>query len=108
MPKCRQSLLARPLSTMHVLFDHGTPSGIAQSLAEHEVTLAIDRGWDKVSNGELLAKADAAGFEILLTTDKNIRYQQNLKGRKKCDRGARKPGMAHRKVACRPNHCRCE
>lgn len=67
---------------MRVLFDHGTPSGIAQSLAAHEVTLAIDRGWDKVSNGELLTKADAAGFEVLLTTDKNIQYQQNLKGRK--------------------------
>ena len=67
---------------MRVLFDHGTPSGIAQSLTGHEVTQAIDRGWDKISNGELLTKADAAGFEILLTTDKNIRYQQNLKGRK--------------------------
>jgi hypothetical protein len=67
---------------MRVLFDHGTPSGIALSLTGHEVTLAIDRGWDRISNGDLLTKADAAGFEILLTTDKNIRYQQNLKGRK--------------------------
>ncbi len=67
---------------MRVLFDHGTPSGIARSLVGHEVTHAIDRGWDKISNGDLLAKADAAGFEILLTTDKNIRYQQNLKSRK--------------------------
>jgi hypothetical protein len=67
---------------MRVLFDHGTPSGIAQSLTGHEITYAIDRGWDKISNGDLLTKADAGGFEILLTTDKNIRYQQNLKGRK--------------------------
>jgi hypothetical protein len=67
---------------MRILFDHGTPSGIARSLAGHEVTEAIERGWDRISNGELLTTAEAAGFELLLTTDKNIRYQQNLKGRK--------------------------
>jgi hypothetical protein len=67
---------------MRILFDHGTPSGIIPSLAGHEVTEAIERGWDRISNGELLTKAEAAGFELLLTTDKRIRYQQNLKGRK--------------------------
>jgi len=67
---------------MRVLFDHGTPSGIARSLAGHEVTEAIDRGWDMISNGELIRKAEETGFEVLLTTDKNIRYQQNLKGRR--------------------------
>lgn len=67
---------------MRILFDHGTPSGIARRLASHEVTEAIERGWDKISNGELLTKAEAAGFQVLLTTDKRIRYQQNLKGRK--------------------------
>src|SRR6266705_2168655 len=66
---------------MRILFDHGTPSGIAGSLSGHEVTEAIERGWDKISNGELLKVAEAAGFDILLTTDKNIRYQQNLTGR---------------------------
>ncbi len=67
---------------MRILFDHGTPSGIARSLIGHEVTEAIERGWDRISNGELLTMAEAAGFDLLLTTDKNIRYQQNLKGRK--------------------------
>ena len=67
---------------MRILFDHGTPSGIIRSLAGHEVTEAIERGWDRISNGELLTKAEAAGFELLLTTDKRIRYQQNLRGRK--------------------------
>jgi hypothetical protein len=43
---------------------------------------AIDRGWDRLANGELLAVAEAEGFEVLLTTDKNILYQQNLRGRK--------------------------
>jgi hypothetical protein len=72
----------RPLRLMRILFDHGTPSGLARPLAGHEVTEAIERGWERISNGELLTKAEAAGFELLITTDKNIRYQQNLKGRK--------------------------
>ena len=67
---------------MLILFDHGTPSGIARSLVGHEVTEAIEHGWDRISNGELLTKAEEAGFELFLTTDKKIRYQQNLKGRK--------------------------
>jgi hypothetical protein len=67
---------------MRILFDHGTPSGIAGALSGHNVTEAIERGWDRLSNGELLRVAEAAGFDVLLTTDKGIRYQQNLTGRK--------------------------
>jgi hypothetical protein len=67
---------------MRILFDHCTPSGIAKALVGHEVTEAIDRGWDRISNGELLKAAEDAGFELLLTTDKNLRYQQNLDNRK--------------------------
>ena len=67
---------------MRILFDHGTPSGIARSLLGHGVTEAIERGWDRTSNGELLKVAEAAGFDLLLTTDKRIRYQQNLTSRK--------------------------
>jgi len=48
----------------------------------HAVTKARDQGWDRLSNGELLKAAEAAGFDLLLTTDKRIRYQQNLTGRK--------------------------
>ena len=66
---------------MRILFDHGTPSGIAKALAGHEVTEAMDRGWDRISNGELLKLAEEAGFELLVTTDKNLLYQQNLSGR---------------------------
>ena len=43
---------------------------------------AIDRGWDRLTNGDLIAEAEAAGFDLLLTTDKNMRYQQNLKSRR--------------------------
>ena len=67
---------------MRILFDHGTPSGVAKELEGHEVTEAIERGWDRISNGDLLKAAEAAGFELLLTTDKRIRYQQNLTSRK--------------------------
>ena len=42
---------------------------------------AIARGWDRLANGALLKAAEEAGFDVLLTTDKNIRYQQNLTGR---------------------------
>src|ERR1700726_1493199 len=67
---------------MRILFDHGTPSGIASALSPHEVTEARERGWDTISNGELLQAAEEAGFDLLLTTDKRIQYQQNLTNRK--------------------------
>jgi predicted nuclease of predicted toxin-antitoxin system len=66
---------------MRVLFDHGTPSGVADWLVGHDVTEARERGWDKISNGELLKAAEEAGFDVLLTTDKNMAQQQNLKNR---------------------------
>ena len=67
---------------MLVHFDQGTPRGIAASLQGHSVKEAKAQGWDLLKNGELLNAAEAAGFELLLTTDKNIRYQQNLTKRK--------------------------
>ena len=67
---------------MLILFDQGTPRGIAPSLSEHIVKEARAMGWDKLTNGELLKAAEQAGFDVLLTTDKNLQYQQNLKERK--------------------------
>lgn len=67
---------------MLVLFDHGTPRGIAPALEGHTVKEARAQGWDRLTNGELLTEAEKAGFDVLLTTDKNLRYQQNLQGRK--------------------------
>jgi hypothetical protein len=67
---------------MLILFDHGTPRGIARHLLEHTVKEACAQGWDRLTNGELLKAAEEAGFDLLLTTDKNIRYQQNLQQRK--------------------------
>ena len=67
---------------MLILFDHSTPRGLARHLIGHTVTKAKDWGWDTLTNGDLLAAAEAARFDMLLTADKNMRYQQNLAGRK--------------------------
>jgi hypothetical protein len=66
---------------MLILFDHGTPAPLIPFLEGHTVTKAKDAGWDKLANGELLNAAERAGFEVLLTTDKKIVAQQNLKSR---------------------------
>jgi hypothetical protein len=67
---------------MLVLFDNGTPRTLARFLIDHHtVTEARARGWDELENGELLTVAEASGFEVLVTTDKNLSYQQSLTGR---------------------------
>jgi hypothetical protein len=66
---------------MRVLFDQSTPVPIRPLLAGHSVRTAAQERWDTLKNGDLLSAAQAAGFDVLLTTDKNIRYQQNLAGR---------------------------
>lgn len=66
---------------MKVLFDNGTPRPIARSLTGHEVTYARRISWHDLGNGELIQQAEEAGYDMLLTTDKNIRYQQNLSSR---------------------------
>ena len=66
---------------MRVLFDNGTPRGIAAALLGHVVEEVRSHGWDTLRNGELLDAAEAAGFDLFLTTDRNLRYQQNLAGR---------------------------
>ncbi len=67
---------------MRILFDQATPLPIRPYLKGPEVRTAAQQGWDQLKNGELLVAAEADGFEVLLTTDKNMRYQQNLTGRK--------------------------
>ena len=67
---------------MRVLFDHNTPWGVARHLVGHDVATAKERGWERLTNGALLAVTEEAGFAVLLTADKNMSYQQNLSGRK--------------------------
>jgi len=82
---------------MLILFDHGAPRGLARALSGHTVITAKARGWDRLTNGALLNAAEAAEVDLLLTTDQGIRYQQNLAGRKYCDRGVDR----HNEVATR-------
>jgi hypothetical protein len=67
---------------MLILFDNGTPRGLARFLVGHEVQEARAHGWEELANGQLIDAAESAGFEVMVTNDKNIRYQQNLAGRK--------------------------
>lgn len=67
---------------MKILFDQGTPAPLRRYLAEHEVDLAFERGWSKLSNGDLLFAAENEGYQLLITTDQNLRYQQNISGRR--------------------------
>jgi hypothetical protein len=66
---------------MRILFDQGTPVPLRASLLGHHVSTAFELGWSSLANGELLSKAEQGGFELLLTTDQNLRYQQNLSTR---------------------------
>lgn len=67
---------------MRVLFDHGTPAPLRRALVGHTVETAYERGWSRLSNGRLLDAAEAGGFEVFVTTDKNLRYQQHLAARR--------------------------
>jgi hypothetical protein len=65
-----------------VLFDQGTPVPLRRALPGHAVSTAFEMGWSALANGEFLRAAEDAGFEALVTTDKNLRHQQNLQGRR--------------------------
>jgi len=66
---------------LRILFDHGTPVPLRRALTDHTVATAYEMGWAGFDNGELL-KAAEPEFDVLVTTDQNIRYQQNLGGRR--------------------------
>ena len=59
---------------MKILFDNGTPNPIAGCLAGHKVTYARRIGWHELENGELIQRAEEAGYDVLLSTGKNIQY----------------------------------
>lgn len=66
---------------MNILFDHGTPRPLRRFLTGHRITTAAQAGFDELQNGLLLAAAEGV-VEVLVTTDKNIHHQQNLRGRR--------------------------
>lgn len=67
---------------MRILFDQGTPVPLRDSLQQHDVFTAFERGWSKLTNGELLDAAERENFAVLVTTDSNLKFQQNLAGRR--------------------------
>jgi len=65
-----------------VLFDHNVPKRLRRLLQDHNISTSREMGWDSLKNGDLLVAAEASGFEVMVTGDKNLAYQQNLEGRK--------------------------
>jgi hypothetical protein len=81
--KAWPSLEATPplAKVMRVLFDQGTPAPLRHVLTGHTVSTAFEQGWAQLENGDLLSAAEEL-FDVLITTDRNLRYQQNLSGRR--------------------------
>jgi hypothetical protein len=67
---------------MKILFDQGTPFPLAVHLSGHSVETAGNLGWSQLENGDLLSAAEKAGFDLFISTDQNLQYQQNLSGRR--------------------------
>lgn len=63
---------------MRVLLDEQLPRQLARELTDHEVHTVQQRGWAGLKNGELLRNAAEAGFEVFVTADQNLEFQQNL------------------------------
>lgn len=66
---------------MRILFDQGAPVPLKLHLTGHHVETAYELGWSRLTNGDLLAAAEGR-FDALVTTDRNLRHQQSLAGRK--------------------------
>ena len=67
---------------MKILFDQGVPVPLRKVISDHEVITAYEKGWSVLKNGELIMASESSGFDLLITTDQKLRYQQNLKNRK--------------------------
>ena len=63
---------------MRILLDESLPRPLGRLLVGHDVSTVADEAWTSLTNGALLRRAAAAGFEVLLTADQNIEFQQNL------------------------------
>jgi hypothetical protein len=65
-----------------ILLDESVPVQVRIALSGHEVSTSVEKGWQGVSNGDLLDRAEAEGFDLLIVADKNFQHQQNLQGRR--------------------------
>ena len=66
---------------MKIVLDESVPVQVRNGLSGHDIKAVVEIGWRGRTNGELLASAEAEGFDLLITADKNLRYQQNLSRR---------------------------
>lgn len=66
---------------MRILFDQGVPVPLRTYLSPHEITTAYERGWSTLRNGDLLTAAEKEGFDVFITTDQNLRFEQNMSER---------------------------
>ena len=66
---------------MKIILDENLPKALKRYLSAYEVTTVQDQGWAGVKNGELIARIDGV-YDVFLTSDKNLKYQQNLTGRR--------------------------
>jgi len=64
----------------NILFDNGVPRPLRRRLQPHRIATTQELGWERLKNGELLQTAEA-DFDVLITTDSNIKYQQSLPAR---------------------------
>jgi hypothetical protein len=67
---------------MRILLDQNIPAPLRYSFLGHQVETAYERGWSELSNGKLIAEAESAGYDLLITSDQNVPYQQNWTGRR--------------------------
>jgi hypothetical protein len=67
---------------LKVLFDENVPHKRRRNLVRHTVRTALEMGWVGVKNGDLLNRAEAERFDVMVTGDQNLTFQQNLKGRR--------------------------
>lgn len=67
---------------MLILFDHSTPRSLRRFITGHTIHVAEQLGWHRLANGLLIARAEEAGYELLISADQTIQYQQNLAVRK--------------------------
>jgi hypothetical protein len=65
-----------------LLLDQNLPKRLRMILAGYDVATAYQMGWAELGNGDLLKVAEKAGFDLMLTADQNIQYQQNLSNRR--------------------------
>jgi hypothetical protein len=66
---------------VRILLDESVPVQVREALSSQQVATAVERGWRGISNGDLLDRGEAEGFQLLIVADKNFQHQQNLKGR---------------------------